>query len=374
MTDTAGATTSGQPAGGNATKEDATALGFMAIMGLMFGGAAVLIAALAVGIERTWSGRSSGPGSGGWRQSAADHAAWLEQDRARRAAWSQARRDWWGGGADPAAKPVGPSWTYRAGLGLRRWWARLVVSADRTYRAGGRFGGGFRAGWVAANARRRGGASPWEVVRTRPQSEVPPEVTPAAEPVTAPAPTVEPDAPDVAAPGSNPDAPVPADNSEPDSQETDNAATQPVTPEGEQTMTAPTATASSNRTAAAPAGETHLDLTEGDLATIHGHLSRVQELNDQMAGVRAALEGAVAAATERATVNGATSATQQALDEANAVVALLGQHLANVSDATSQAEDHTSAAQVGLAPARDAQDALHQAGARGEFVSAATSD
>lgn len=349
--------------GQHAAKEDAAALGFMAFLALCLGGAGILIAALAVGVERAWSGRDGAPGDGR-RQSLADHRAWLDLDRDRRSAWRQARRDWWRDGADPDTRPAGPGWWRRFRDWWHRAWARTALSADR-------FAEGWRAGYEAARQARRDGASPWETARTRPKAD------PEADESTGEGPD-DPDGTDTdATPDAPSDEPGPQPQQEPaapgDEETTPNqndgstTADEP-TPEGEPTMTAPTGTA------AATGGETNLDQTEADLAIIQAQLAVVQDHNDQLAGAAARLEGLVAVAEERATSNGATAATQQALDEARAVAALLTQHAAGVSDAATAASDHTAAATAGLAPARDAQDTLHSAGARGEFVSTATSD
>lgn len=358
--------------GQHEAKEDVAALGFMAFLALCLGGAGVLVAALAVGVERAWSGRQGGSDGDGWGQSVADHRAWLDHDRAQRAAWRQARRQWWRDGADPAKRPAQPSWAVRAGSAARRWWARLIVSADRTYRAGGRFGAGFRAGWVAAQQARRAGAPAGQVARTRPGDEqpqgvVPPESTGDQPEVTPPVkwdPEPEPEA-----------APTPPPWAAGEEDPTGTPQPEPTT----DTTTAKNAggtmpTSTATPAAGAPTGETNLDLVVADLAAIRGHLARIQDLNDQMGGARAALDGAVTAASERANAAGATAATRQALDEAGAVAAQLGRHVSNVSDASAAASDHVAAAEAGLKPAQDAQDTLHTAGATGEFVSAATAD
>ena len=135
-------------------------------------------------------------------------------------------------------------------------------------------------------------------------------------------------------------------------------------------MSAPAITAGTT----APQGETNLDLTVADLAAIQQELNGINEQIDVLAQRRANLQVRIAQASERVQATGGTAATAQALDAATAVANELGQHLGNFSASATEAEDVTSAAHAGLAPARDAQDELHAAGARGEFVSAATSD
>lgn len=125
-------------------------------------------------------------------------------------------------------------------------------------------------------------------------------------------------------------------------------------------------------TAAAPATETNLDLAGVELGAIQASLARIDEQTDALARERDTLAAQVAAASERVAATGGTTATITALDGANAVVEQLGAHLGGFSEAAAEAADVTSAARAGLAPALDAQDSLHAAGARGEFVSSAT--
>lgn len=138
-------------------------------------------------------------------------------------------------------------------------------------------------------------------------------------------------------------------------------------PQKEDHVTAPTTTAPSQ-------GETNLDLTDNDLANIHRELDAVNEQVDALAQRRTNLEQMVQRAKERIESTGGTDATTKALDAASAVVTALGQHLGNFSASVTEAGDVTNAAKAGLAPARDAQDALQASGARGEFVDRATSD
>jgi hypothetical protein len=122
------------------------------------------------------------------------------------------------------------------------------------------------------------------------------------------------------------------------------------------------------------AGETHADLTASELAAIHATVGRISDLNDQTAAEQQNLAAQVQAAKERVAQHGGTAATAQALDEAEALVVTLGQHGAQLGDAATATGDQTAAAEAGLAPARDAQDQLASAGARGDYVATATSD
>jgi hypothetical protein len=103
-------------------------------------------------------------------------------------------------------------------------------------------------------------------------------------------------------------------------------------------------------------------------------LAAVTEQADVLAARRARLQALVTQAQERVTATGGTAATAQALDAAQQVVNEIGQHVGGVSAAAVEAEDAALSAHAGLAPARDAQDALAAAGARGEFVDTATHD
>lgn len=354
-------------------RENVAAAWFTAVLAAVAGGAGILIAALAVGIQRVWSGRERPPaGRGeGWRQSVADHRVWLERDAAARAEWREARRQWWRDGADPETRPQMPGVAARVGSWLRRAWARTVVGAQRLRDDAARFAQGWRDGWAAARDARADGANWWETARTRPGDDADPW---ADEPdgwwgldSETSTPRAEQDA--------RPKDPAPRERDArrswgPDP-EPPQATDQPVVPndnEGDamsDTTTAP---------AAPTAGETHLDLNAADLARINAQLTRIAELNDQLAAARDELSEEVKTANERVNASGGTAATRQALDEAGVVVDLLGQHVGGVADAAVAAGDAAGAAEEGLAPARDAQDTLHAAGATGKYVSAATSD
>lgn len=343
-------------AGEQRSRENVAASWFAVALAFCLGGAGVVIAALAVGAQRAWQGRDTARTAESRRQSVADHRAWLDRDAKARTAWREARRAWWAGGAvgDP---PAQPSRAARFGAWWRRMWARASVVADR-------FDEGFRDGWAAADAARRDGAGWREVARTRP-SEGDPDVP--GEPTTGPdAPTApkEPRSTQEDPPTTEPENVPPPTTTEPTPEPDPPTNISPT--QQEEPMTAPTQTG--------PAGETHLDLTAAGLSAINQKVAAINDQVDALAADRAELAAMVAAEAERVAANGGTADTTAALDAANAVVAQLGQHLGGVSEAATEAADQTAAAHAGLAPARDAQDALHSAGARGEFVSTATSD
>lgn len=131
-------------------------------------------------------------------------------------------------------------------------------------------------------------------------------------------------------------------------------------------MTTPTATTPQ-------AGETHLDHAILGLGSVQASITKIHELNDAVSAEKNALAAKVTAERERLGDKG-TAATLQALDEADALVALMGQQIAATADAATQVDDQANAAIAGLQPAVNAQDELHSAGATGELVSAATSD
>lgn len=124
--------------------------------------------------------------------------------------------------------------------------------------------------------------------------------------------------------------------------------------------------------AAPPKGETNLDTLEAILARINQELQAISDDVDRLNARRMTLAGLISRAFEIARATGATDATRAALDAAMTVVTQLGTYLSGVANTASEAEEQVTAAKVGLAPARDAQDTLHSSGARGEFVSAST--
>jgi hypothetical protein len=366
------------------TKDQVAAGVFAGLMALALGGAGLLIAAIAVGVERAWTGRTHRTG-GGWREAIADHEAWLAMDRERRRQWREQRRQWWIDGADPATRPVEPPAGVRFGRGARRAWAQVAVATDRVAGAAGRFRRGFVEGWRAANQVRqeldaqpapadtdaqltgpepRTGVGRWArrawagVRRSWRRVRVIAGARPAeADQTPTPNETGQPTTGTGAAtPTGQPTGPSTPDHAARPQQQED-------------PMTAPT----TNQTGPQQ-GETNLDLTTQDLADLRQQLAGVNEQADTLAARRQQLLLTIDRVSERAAATGAPAATTQALDAARQVANEIGQHVGNLSQSAVEAEDVTAAAHAGLAPARDAQDALHAAGASGEFVSAATAD
>lgn len=338
-------------------REQAAAGWFTIAMGLLFGGAGVVLAALAVAIDYTLKRDRQRVRGEWWRQSVADSQAWLARDREARAAWREARRQWWRDGADPAKRPAKPPLGARIGAWMRRTHARATVGADTSGGALSRFWRGFLAGWSAADKVRRSGGRFRDIAAARPTAAAAEDAPTEEEPTpTEPAQVEEPQQPT----GQEDPTPAPVDEV-PEQTPPDTVADgDQIQGTGDQTMTA-------------PVGETHLDLTAQGLGGINATLAQVAEANDQLAALRLTLQAQIQEVTERVNANGGTAATAQALDEANTVVNMIGLHIGNLADASANASDQTAAAEAGLAPARDAQDALHTAGARGEFVATATS-
>jgi hypothetical protein len=338
------------------TKDQVAAGLFTGFMALALGGAGVLIAAFAVAVERWWNGRGdpAAPAHHAGEHARLDHRAWLAMDRERQRRWREARRRWWDSGADPATRPAQPGGWQRFRDWWHRRWAQTALAADR-------FLEGWRAGWAAAQQARRDGGSFTDIAGARP---APTDQTPAS---------TEPGQPDPAPssqPTAEPDEPTPSDQPAASSTPDQQAPTQPPQEqEEEEPMTQSTAAP-----AAAPQGETHQDLTALDLAAIQIELGRANEQVDQLAQTKANLEALVTRCSERVASKGGTTATAQALEAAQQAIAQLNQAVGLVSQSAVEAEDATGVAHAGLAPARDAQDKLHSAGATGEFVSAATSD
>lgn len=351
------------------TKETVAAAGFAGFMALALGPVGLLLAAIAVGIDRAWT---NGVGSGtvpaaarrGWAESVAGHRAWLDWDRQHRARYRAARRRWLADGADPATAPARPGMGSRFGAWLRRLWARTAVT-------GTEFGAGFADGWRAARKVQDEGGGFADIVRARPEPQpaaVPiPESqpSPVREPVREqarqePQPAAPPIVPEP--PASPPPDPAPAVPAQTAPQASNPTTTrQPVSDQGA-AMTAATV------------GETHADITLAKLDGIGASIGQAENLNDQAAAVASNLDAQVAAASEYADEKGATTASRQALDEARAVAAAIRETVARLADLCERAGESVSAATAGMRPAVDAQDSLNAAGARGDIVATATSD
>lgn len=338
---------------GTDTKETVAAAGFAGFLALAFGPVGLLLAAIAIGVERAWDNGVGGGSAGSaasrrWSNSLAGHRAWLDWDRGQRARHAVARREWLASGGDPANAPVWPDAWQRFGLWLHRQWSRAAVS-------GSEFADGFGDGWAAAQKVRDDGGSFGDIATARPEVSPPPPdpapqpARPVAEPVRPPVPQPEPQPIPIAVPD-------PGDSSP-------QSAIQPAPNEGAP-MTTPTI----------QQGETHADLILVKLDGLGRWISQAEDLNDQASATASAIEAEVAEASEYSESKDATSATKQALDEAKGVASAIRETVARLADLCAQASESVGAATVGMRPAIDAQDGLHAAGARGNVVATATSD
>ncbi|MET0416629.1 MAG: hypothetical protein ABW022_11480 [Actinoplanes sp.] len=150
-------------------KERTAAVWFAGLMTLAMGGAGLLVAALAVGLQRAATGElAEGQRSRERRASwLGQQKAWLAADRDRRMAHAEQRRQWLAAGGDPTLEPTRPSRGQRFGAGLRRLVARTAVGASD-------FAKGAGEGWRAANQTRKAGGDFRQIAASRPggQTEV----------------------------------------------------------------------------------------------------------------------------------------------------------------------------------------------------------
>lgn len=325
----------------NPNAKDTVAVGGFALaLAAVAGGAGLVVAALAVGLQRAM-GRDSTTrpdrvqASRDRYQEALD---WLARDRAAEQERRRLRKQWWQDGADPDTKPADPPLAKQVAAWLRRSQARTVVAATR-------FGQGWRDGWNAAGEVRAAGGGFRDIAAARPPAPTPTGDTP------------EPD---------NTSTPQADADQRPEPNPT---ATPQPEPTQEEPMTAPTDT----RPAQAPiAGDTNLDVTVEHLAQIAATQQQIGDLVDQLAALRSKLQTQSATAAEHAETTGATANTTQALDAANTLAGQISELTGVLADTTVDAIDHTRSAADGLRPAQDAQDLLHTSGARGKFLDTAT--
>lgn len=345
---------------------------FAGFLTLALGGAGVLIAALAVGIERAWNGGEverdrARERSRGWLD---NQRAWLDADHKRRTVEAESRRRWSDSGRDPSTKPQNHRTWDRFATSIRRLFANLVLGIADFIR-------GFRDGWRAARRARADGADFWETCNTRPhctncgrpcipvnavgwcedcaecshwpddEDETQPQPLPDDEPEDDP----QPEPGGQSAPDAEPDAIPPATPDEPDTSE-------------EKTMP-------ETATNPAPAAESNATVLRGKLTGMKSTLHRIADLTDQLARERATLSGEVRDADEFAQTTGQSAQARQALDEANAVSASMGERLGEFSQNAVSAEEQVAQAAEGLRVAENAEDELRAAGADGRAVAPA---
>lgn len=384
-------------------KERTAAVLFAGFLALALGGAGVVIAALAVGVERAWRGGETersraAERSRGWL---ANQRAWLDVDHQQRMTRAKELQAWLQSGADPAAKPARPSKSKRAGTALRRLLAGIVVAA-------GDFAAGARDGAKAANEARRQGAGFRDVVVARPGpvcancqrhgvpvvrdnmcgdcaavlDEQPQAVAETCRNCRQPGPVgydgtcgtcKEPTRPAAtpAGPAAGNEAftttTTPARSAEDRQLPPTTAVISPQQPTTQGvTVTETAATASPT-----PATESNATVLRGKLLNTKTTLSRIAELTDQLAKERATLDGQVRDATEFAQVTGQSSQARQALDESGAVSTAMGDRLGEFSQNAISAEEQMVQAADGLRVAENAEDQLRTAGADGRAVAPA---
>jgi hypothetical protein len=145
---------------GKLTAAKALFIGFFAAA---LGWAGVLVAAVAVATEQTWSKGGherdrARERSGSWMDT---QRAWLDQDHRARQARARARQDWLNNGAPADQAPARRARSARAGEGLRRLVANVALAAAD-------FRDGLKRGWRAANDARKSGGGFGAIARTRP--------------------------------------------------------------------------------------------------------------------------------------------------------------------------------------------------------------
>ncbi len=388
------------------TKEAVAKAGFVAVWAAIAGPAGILVAALAVGIDRAWNGDAGRQFSNDLdRQRVADQRQWLTEDRAWREQLRADRKRWLDEGAKPEDEPARPSKAEAAGRWWRRLWARMAVGADD-------FKKGFREGREAAKKARDGGAGWREIVKARPEATADliecmcdnprphgghewadnydsrnrfrcPGVQAGAD---RPAdqdvddqPTQEPDdgvvdrtcpnsqphdphrwgvlgrllrCPGVT--GKAPDRPNPATKPDPSQTTRPNSTEEPMTQ-----TTAPKGT------------ESNVSVLARWLQKITGTVTKVSAGVDDLDRLADALAEQVRQAREFAAHTGQATATNTALDSAMAVVTRLKALCRQASDAAAKAQEDVATAIQSTKPVLRAEDSLNAVGATGEAVAPA---
>lgn len=376
--------------------ENRAAALFAGFLTLALGGAGLLIAAVAVGVERAWAGGTDERNrarerTGSWLDSQRE---WLAADHQRRVARSRAARAWVAAGSPADQRPSKPSRATRFGVALRRAVANAALGAVD-------FGRGMREGWTNAEQVRREGGQFQDIWQARrgPAAEVGQVVgsqadrtEPAASETGPTPPQGGPSAPGDATslpeeaasvtPNESkpavPPSPVALDRAMPDDTVVDD------TPPSTAGTPAPATTApnpnpniiegalvTETETAAVSQAESNAAVLRGLLAGINDKVGEVADVTDNLAAVRTQLQGQVQQADEFATATGQSTQAKQALDATNAVVAQMGKHLSDFTDGSVHAQDQLGQASDGLRVAEDADDQLRSAGADGRAVAPA---
>lgn len=412
-------------------KEKTAAVLFAGFMALALGGAGLLVAALAVGIERAVAGETveqqrSRQRRRGWL---AEQRAWLGADHDRRLSRTEARRAWLEAGGAPEAKPAEPGRARRFGAGLRRLIARTAVGVSD-------FAAGAKDGWQAGEQTRRQGGGFRDIAGSRPGPAEPPAESPAAgvcsnckrpgvpiaaaglcadcEAVFRPRQQPPPAGAQVdlswtckqcpaTGTGYTSDDEMQADaqrhfdtahgagdidqtgpespaDEHPQPTPADDPAGIPAGPDEGETMTDRTPDRRHRHHSAAgptpparqaPATESNATVLRAQLQTAQATLHRIADLTDKLASERGTLDGQVTRAEEFAQATGQTTQCRQALDESKTVSTQMGARLGEFSQNAVSAEEQMAQAADGLKVAEQAEDSLHASGADGRAVAPA---
>lgn len=348
--------TAPEPGSNKLTAAKALFIGFFAAA---LGWAGVLIAAVAVATEQTWSdGRPEGDRArerrAGWM---ATQRSWVAADHSRRVAQAKSRQDWLDEGADPGREPKRPSAKSRLGAALRRVFLNVLLAALD-------FARHFRDGWAEAQRVRRAGGSFDEIRDSRPGNDVDDEAGHEdAEAVDEAGPqdqseqdeeqqatgTTDQDSQDETqdetegGPTQEPDAP-------------DTTQVPPQDTEGEP-MTAPT---ESNATVLA-AKLTEIDTTVGEVSADV----------DELGAITTELRSKVQRAADLAHSAGMPTDAVVAVDAVQHAAAAVDARLEDFSTSAAEASVQLQAAAEGLQPVKNAEDRLHAAGADGRVFDTA---
>lgn len=374
-----------EPGGGKLTAARAAFVGFL---GLALGWAGVVVAAVAVAVERAKNGDdvvqdADRVGSGSWwrrhreqaaeRRGAASQRArdWLAHDAERRRQLAQQRQQWIKDGGDPAAEPKKPGYLSRLVAGIRRTkhrgdllndkllcrWDDAVAGAREGWRAAApNAGQGFKA---AASSRpsRQGvdGGPPVDaeiIPEARGNREQKPDPWLPEDPLvptpSKPEPTPAPETPEPAP------APAPAgtgENTEISNGTGDDMAI-PTTPDK----------VKANSNPQAVDGEDQLDRITANLGQMGGTLTASEEFIDQLAAQARTLRSQAAATMERAG-DKASVQTRQACDEANALAGQIEAMTRRVSELAAACAESVQQADAGLQVNRQQRDDVQATGA-----------
>lgn len=329
---------------------------FIGFFAAALGWAGVLVAAVAVATEQTWSrGRPERDRAAQRRSSWLDtQRDWLAADHGQRMARAAAYRQWLADGADPATKPARPGRARRAGTGLRRALAHIAVAAAD-------FASGFRDGWRAADERRKQGALFGDIRKARPGSGRTPEPGNRSNLHRTNDENLHQNTnADETGKGGDGVNPTP----KPDHIE------DPSTPDkGEPMSTASPATQA--QPAPAPAAESNATVLARRLDTIAVTVTAMTSETDQLHAVVTTLTQQITAAADLAHSAGMPTAAIHAVDAARHATSVISGRLDDFATGATATSEQLTAAINGLKPVQQAEDTLHAAGADGRALNTA---